>query len=295
MIQEKDKFTIEMLNPLGRSSFLKLPLSRRADEDLDKAAAMIRALRQHLDSDDPLRLLIPQTLTVFEFEGRRGWLENGCVGKPLAEIKEPGDALAAFEHACTLIRALKNVNADALPPLLIDHGEELRSHLANRIQGAPDILRDAFQTILLGLRRFDGDVHLRKGDMTLSNILVEGREVKGLIDWDDCGLTRQPLADLADLVLSWTWRKEGMSRAQAIAWLLGPTTQVLTSGFDLDRLLDLAGGDRRSFQLAVLQSWLDHAHNELIHPRASGRPDRIRTLLIEPLAILEPLLPCLLD
>ncbi len=288
-VQEKDKITVEMACDDGGRSFLKLPLSNLATVGLDQAADMLGFLGD-LGGDHPLTAVCPPRPERIEAAGLHGWLEHGRPGIPLADRRTGDRGLRALGEAAALVGRMKDLRPSLPSNPAPDRADVLPAHLLDLAAGFDADARDVLQRILDALDRRRDGVHLRKGDMTLGNILVEDDAVTGLIDWDDCGLTHRPLADLADLVLSWTWRREGMPRAETMAWLLDPDGGRLDSGFDLDELLKRADGDREEFSLSLLQSWLDHAHVELLHPRSRARAGRAESLLLAPLRAVAPVL-----
>ena len=112
---------------------------------------------------------------------------------------------------------------------------------------------------------------------------MDGR-ITGLIDWDEGGLTRRPLANLADLLFSWLWQKEGLSRARSLPAMVTGDLPRLRGGLDPWELVARCGGDRAALADAALESWSDHVVHELKHPRSLGDHARVVKLVREPLA-----------
>jgi len=282
LLQDKGKLTVR-LRAADHDAYLKLARTRRAAADLDNGAAVLDRLQHGLPADHPLRPLLPHIVRRCEQDGAPAWLEHGCHGTPLAD-REDDDALPGLlRRTADLVAGLADLPAAALPDPDPRAAADKLAFLAGLARALGPDVEAACARVLPLLADGDGPWRLRKGDFSLSNVLSEGDRITGLIDWDESGLTRRPLANLADLLFSWLWQKEGLARARSLPLMLGGELPARSGGVDLREWVGRCGGDRRGLALGALESWSDHAYHELKHPRSLGDRGRVDRLFREPL------------
>ncbi|MBK7703389.1 MAG: methyltransferase domain-containing protein [bacterium] len=271
----------------GRAWIAKVPLRDDISSAMRHGQGVLVSLLANLPADDRLRRLLPAQALDVEQRGLRLHLERLCDGRPWAASRPAPGLLRAgivgvMEHLTDLDPTVCGLDDrhDSLPRALDD--------LAGLVEpaDAPTLRRAA---ALLERGRAPR-LHLRKGDLSLSNVFLEGGRICGLIDWDETGVTRHPLAPLGDLLFSWLWQLEGWSRARSLATLASGRIAELPPDLDVPGLL--AALDRGPDDLArgALTSWLEHAYHELQHPVFRCREDRIDALLVQPCRALAPVL-----
>jgi len=284
LLQDKGKLTVR-IRSAGDDTFLKLARTRFAVADLDNGAAVLDRLHEGLPPDHPLQPLLPCILERVEQDGALAWLERGCRGVPLADREDADELPGLLSAAVDVVAALTDLPAGALPqpdPSTAGHKRIFLVALARAL--GEDCERDLARVLPRLEAPADGPWFLRKGDFSLSNVLSEGDRITGLIDWDEGGLTRRPLANLADLLFSWLWQKEGLSRARSLPAMVTGDLPRLRGGLDPWELVARCGGDRAALADAALESWSDHVVHELKHPRSLGDHARVVKLVREPLA-----------
>lgn len=282
LIQDKGKLTLR-LRADGEDAFLKLAKTRQAAHDLANAAATLDRLHAHLAPDHVLRPVLPRILAHHDLDGAHAWLESACAGTPLADLEDAASLPALMERTADLLAAIA-----ALPPDLVPPGppaaaaakDEFLRDLAAALGDREAAVYDRVAAVLVAC---ESTPRLRKGDFSLSNVLARDGRITGLIDWDESGVTRRPLSNLADLLFSWLWQREGLPRSRSLQAMVSGELPPLSLGLDPWRLVERVGGDRRTLAFGALESWTDHVYHELKHPRTLRKPGRVRSLFGGPL------------
>ena len=274
----------------GRGWIVKVPLNDDVAAAMRHGQRALTSVRAHLAAEAPLRRLLPAQAADVEHRGLRLHLESYCTGRPWAADREaPPPAAAGIAPVLKDLLDLDPASCglddshDILPRAEADLAVLLSRH-------APDLaptLRDAIARLDAGR---SPHLHLRKGDLSLSNVFLEGGRISGLIDWDETGATRQPLAPLADLLFSWLWQREGWSRTRSLVTLAGGRTETLPASLGVVEILASLGYGPDDLARGALCSWIEHAYHELQHPVFRCREDRVAALLVEPCRALGPVL-----
>jgi len=280
--QEKGKLTTFIPSDLGPGALLKAPLTDFSTSSLSRADTILTSLDTTLPAKSPLRKFLPRVIDRIDVEGQTAWVESKIPGAPLSTVSSKTTQLRVLDECAEIIRELANTEQ---PPNIGWSDEQERDiHLSSLAGNAGAETADALARVL-ALLRSQNRSYLRKGDMTMSNVLVMNDHVSGLIDWDESGHSSWPLAPLADLILSWTWQREGLHRHQGLALLLSGDSKPLASGLDIRHLLEMTGFDWPELAFGSLCSTLDHAHHELKYLGANHRKSRVLSLLVKPLAV----------
>jgi SAM-dependent methyltransferase len=280
-VQRKGKL-VSVLSRDGRPAWIvKIPLRPQLRAGIENARRVLTRLSAGLSPGDPLAGLLPGDFARLEFEGLPLYVESACAGEPWARRRRPA-RLDDTDLPDVLARLL---DLDAAGLDLPDDGRERKLvHLSGLLAlHAPELVpvMAAVGEKLAAAER-GRPRKLRKGDMTLSNVLLRGGRVSGLIDWDESEASRLPVAAYADLIFSWLWQREGLRRAESLARLLGGGIATLPPALGVRGILSRLGCDAADLATGAVVSWLDHAHHELVHPVYRYQPDRIRGLLLDP-------------
>ncbi|MDO9171687.1 MAG: methyltransferase domain-containing protein, partial [bacterium] len=221
----------------GRGWITKVPLNDDVAAAMRHGQRALMSVRAQLAADAPLRRLLPAQAADVEYRGLLLHLESYCTGRPWAEDRNaPPPAAAGIAPVLKDLLDLDPASCglddghDVLPQAEADLSALLQRH-------DPDLaptLRDAITRLDAGR---SPQLHLRKGDLSLSNVFLEGGRVSGLIDWDETGATRQPLAPLADLFFSWLWQRGGWSRTRSLVALAGGRIEALPASLGVAELL----------------------------------------------------------
>lgn len=262
---------------------IKIPLNPEIQAGMDVSQRILTRLTADLSPDNPLYGLLPGHLARLDHGGNRLYLESACRGRPWSDIRDqrPGPGKTNLADVLAQLGALDAADF-GFGPQDDRRSERLTHHAELLTRQAPE-LTDILQIVRDRLAAYDdAPLRLRKGDMTLGNVFLDGRRISGLIDWDETEATRLPLAAYADLLFSWLWRVEHLSRAEGLALLVSEDIGRLPAALAVPETLARLGADRRELADAALCSWLDHTYHELKHPVFRYQPERLRGLLIEP-------------
>ena len=273
---------VSILSRAKRAAWVvKIPLRPEIREDMERAGRVLDDLSARLPGDDLLAGLLPRDLRRIDYEGMPLYVESACAGRPWAAYRKRPPRVRDTDLPEVLARLLELDAAPSTPPgVPAEKAALLSDLLARHAPGLTGVL-DTVATRLddAGSGR---PAMLRKGDLTLSNVFLDGARVSGLIDWDETESSRLPLSAYADLVFSWLWQFGGVRRADGLALCAGGALDDMPRALDVRETLARLGGDAEAFATAALASWLDHAYHELKHPVFGHQPDRLRGLLIEP-------------
>lgn len=292
-IDTSAKAKVSVSTAEGRDPVIvKIPLSPAAAAGLERNRLTLNRLDQTLPQDAPLRPLLPRPLLAGDHDGTAFTVETRLPGKPWSDADRGAPEAGTCDRILRLTRmifsALPETAVAAFPASVGGIDADTLGELAARsdpgLADAPALVADFLAANPLG------GPGLCKGDFTLSNILLRpGREICGLIDWDDSVLTGFPLQGLADFLFSWLWRR-GFSRADSLEILLSAEPVPGLPDSDLERALEEAGAGRRELALAALSSWIDHLCQEMRHQPEFFDPGRVERLLVEPCRTVAPLL-----
>ena len=264
---------------------IKMPLLPETRDGMETAHAVLTRLEEALPADHPLAGRLPGGLMRFEHRGVPLFVESICEGRswggrrPLLQ----GVAETDFPDVIAALEALDPVALEL--PLPEPRPREKIILLSSLLASAAPELIDVLSAVADRLEAAGAGrpLRLRKGDLTLSNVFLDGSRVSGLIDWDDTETCRIPLTAYADLVFSWLWQREGLSRAKSLARIVGGDLAGLPAALGVADVLARTRRDETDLVDAALASWLDHAYQELRHPVFRYQASRVRGLLVGPL------------
>ncbi|MBU1074070.1 methyltransferase domain-containing protein, partial [bacterium] len=208
-VQRKGKLVSVLSRDKRPAWIVKIPLRPETRAGIENARRVLSGLSAHLAADDILTDLLPGNLTRLDFEGMPLYVESVCRGKSWAGHRKRLPHVQDTDLQEVLVRLLQ-LDADDLG--LPDASGALSRKLVH-LSGllalhAPELI-DVMAAVgeKLDAAGRGRPWKLRKGDMTLSNIFLDGGRISGLIDWDESEASRLPLAAYADLLFSWLWQR----------------------------------------------------------------------------------------
>lgn len=268
---------------------VKVPLHPEALAGLETAHGVLSALEDALPVDHPLSSLLPRELARLEHGGVPLFVESMCPGRAWGGLRPPRHGVTDTDFP-EILAALIDLDPEALGlPLsgaaIPDKAVFLSGLLMRTAPELVGVMSEVGRR--LEAAAAGRPLRLRKGDLTLNNVFLEGRRVSGLIDWDDTELCRLPLSACAVLIFSWLWQREGLRRADSLARLAVGDITGLPAELGVPETLARLGRSVDDLAVGALASWFDHAYQELKHPVFRFQPARVRGLLVEPLAGLD--------
>jgi len=278
----KSKLTVVMSRGEHPEWIVKIPLNPQCRAGVENSDRVVRSLSKSLTPDDVLAGLLPDPVERLEFEGTPLFVESICRGRPWA-AGDPGRPRVLDTDLPTVLTRLMETEAPLLADTMTNPNDKIEPLITLLETHAPElgrVMRRVGERLTTSAR--GRPARLRKGDMTLSNIFLAGREVSGLIDWDETEISPFPLAAYGDLLFSWLWQCEGMRRSDSLVILAGGDLDRLPPSLAVPDTLAELGVDTDELATAALASWVDHAHHELKHPIFRYRPDRVKSLLVGP-------------
>jgi aminoglycoside phosphotransferase (APT) family kinase protein len=242
---------------------VKMPCTAEAQESLRRQADVLAVLHRD-DRLDGWRAVVPRVVGRGEVNGRPYWVEEALPGMPAARMVRRGRAPELLELATQLIGELHDRTSELLPPdastvaAWVDTPVKgLQAFCATRPRWRPYLealgrLRDELWESLTGRPTRTCWIH---GDFWPGNLLVQGSDVTGVVDWDRASAFGLPLHDLVHLrVLARRLAtREELGDVVVHALRDGPATAL---GVPADRVAQWFGG--LPGRPAVLLYWLRH-------------------------------------
>ncbi len=229
---------------------VKIPTTHLSENKMYHAHNVLEQIHSVLPAGR-LKSIFPKPKSVIENECGTAFVESTLPGFSLANLRDqiPTKLLAEAEVLASELFAIK------LPELPNPDFSLLVSSMAKH---NPDLL-PVLEKILA---QFDGkkNTFLHMGDFTLSNILTDGKQITGLVDWDDAVSSPERLSNQADFLFSKTWHYKKGNRTSALEEIYSSNSDMYSS---------------------CIFSCLSHAKNELQFDES-----RVENLLIEPCKII---------
>jgi len=229
---------------------VKIPTTHLSENKMYHAYNVLKQMHSLLPVGK-LKSIFPEPKIIIENECGIAFVESTMPGFPVAELKDQLSAELIVEIN-SLAEELSTIQLPALPDpdfsLLVSY---MTKH-------SPDLLP------VLGkiLAQFDGkeNAFLHMGDFTLSNILTDGKQITGLVDWDDTVSSPERLSNQADFYFSKAWHHGTGNRTSTLEEIISVNPDMYSS---------------------CIFSCLSHAKNELQFDKS-----RVESLLIEPCKII---------
>jgi SAM-dependent methyltransferase/aminoglycoside phosphotransferase len=264
----KGKLSLTMTRRDGSGGWLlKVPVSPLAGSSCERhfqALEQLRAAAARSPDLAPLLQLLPEPAARGTLDGQSWFAESLCAGQPWSDTVDEQDDPALWNDLQRCLRLLGRLpmapHSAEQELALFDEklgllGEQAGVETAQR-RGL-EKLREVFgAAVNAGTSRS----LLRKGDCTMSNVMVSKGRISGLIDFDEWGTSRDPLVDTADFLLSWWRHRRKLFWIDGLA-LLGATESLTReNGLPLQPLLTDIGATPGALARSALRAWLDHAY-----------------------------------
>jgi hypothetical protein len=237
----KGKLTLTLAGG-ERPLLVKVPLTPLAEENCRRNHQALELV--HGCGLAALGRLTPRPVKHGTLDRQPWFAETICEGRPWAETDRRHDPAVKQQIDGTL-QLLRQV------PVETETGSAVG--LLASLHELDERQRGVLQRVDRRFRREAATPCLRKGDFSLSNVMVSDGSVSGLIDFDEWGVSPTPLADAADLELSRLRHREG------VFWVEGLTR--------------LWNDDESGLGIGAVAAWLGHAGHgcRLLHHRLNRR------------------------
>jgi hypothetical protein len=229
---------------------IKIPMTHMSENKMYHAHNVLKQIHSLLPSGK-LKSMFPKPTCIIENECGVALVESTLPGFPVAELREQLsteliseiDSLAT-EFSTIQLPDLPNPDFSLLVSSMKEHSPNLLPVL-NKILSGFDSMENRF---------------LHMGDFTLSNILTDGKQITGLVDWDDAVSSPERLSNQADFHFSKAWHHGAGNRTSTLEEIFSVYPDMYSS---------------------CIFSCLSHAKNELQFDKS-----RVESLLIEPCKII---------
>jgi hypothetical protein len=229
---------------------IKIPTTHLSENKMYHAHNVLEQIHSLLPAGK-LKSIFPEPKSIIKNECGVAFVESTLPGFPVAELREQLstelvseiDSLAT-EFSIIRLPALPDPDFSLLISSMKEHSPDLLPVL-NKILSSFDSKENTF---------------LHMGDFTLSNILTDGKQITGLVDWDDAVSSPECFSNQADFHFSKTWHHKTGNRISALEEMFSVNPDMYSS---------------------CIFSCLTHAKNELQFDES-----RVESLLIEPCKII---------
>jgi hypothetical protein len=229
---------------------IKIPTTHLSENKMYHAHNVLKQIHSLLPAGK-LKSIFPEPKSVIENEYGIAFVESTLPGFPLADLRDQLSA-TILDEVDKLATELSTIKLPALP------NPDFSLLVSSMAAHSPDLLPVLEKILAL----FDGkeNTFLYMGDFTLSNILTDGKQITGLVDWDDAVLSPDHASNQADFLFSRTWHHKTGNRVSALEEVFSVNPDMYSS---------------------CIFSCLSHAKNELQFDKS-----RVESLLIEPCKII---------
>ena len=130
------------------------------------------------------------------------------------------------------------------------------------------------------------NVMLRKGDFTVSNVMVKDDALSGIIDLDEWGRTRLLLANFTDFTFSLARYLKQLSFSKTMSLLLNGSYSRLPAELRIHATISKLGASKRDMDAAAVASWINHAYYGMQVPSSRLNRRTVNQIVIEVLDLL---------
>ena len=183
----------------------KVPTTAAAADAVEAEARLLA----DLDGLGPtLAATIPRVVDMVEFEGRPGLVMTAVDGLPMKtsylrwrHTAAPARVAADFDAIERWTAELHHRTAGPSAPLEME--ADVASRLSSRFHDVPGLRDDLGRLgeICARLRRYATPRTAVHGDLWLGNVLLDGRRVSGVVDWEGGTASGEPVRDLVRFAL----------------------------------------------------------------------------------------------
>lgn len=292
-VNRKGKFVValDIQKPEARRVTLKIPLTENAKQHLQHNHAGLLYLQQAMISSDKTRLStssFPYPICSGHFQNIPYYVESFIQGKPFTKSGDKNTMHQIVRQIEHKLIALRNIPfPQDLKPAHTMLEQQVNAIRAYILEETPSLLEKFDQIarpILQGEREANATGHFFfKSDFSISNTLVEGDTVTGLIDFDFWGVSHNKLIDYADFVFSFTRNFYNHDYADCLVMINSSALSSIGQFLNIEETIAELGGTVKEFKEASVIAWLNSVCHILEFERTRRNNKRIELVLINPI------------
>ncbi len=262
----KEKLTIFVEKISDKEMFyvIKVPITPKVEEPIVNNFRYLQILQDKIKDRETfvyLSKVLPKPILASEYNGQKYFVETGCGGVTLKTNHSlDSDAL---KELSLIFKEFNEINFEQIEnSVLIDEYKNKFNYLEKFLQ--TDLQKSVFEkitsNILYSLSKVDRQLYLRKADFSMSNILVDGLRVSGIIDFDETSLSPFKSKNFSEFLLSYSRYRNNIFWSEAIVMILDKKLDKFSSKLHIEKTLELLDSDLDELGITVQLSWLNHVY-----------------------------------
>ncbi len=295
MVNRKGKLLISLRSPRKEVPrvIVKVPFTPRAWKNCwrnNEGLSVFASAHENTGEDSRLCRL-PE----FVYEGHLGkqWycVETCLPGSPWDPTQSPKLSDSLCKEVIDSLVALSHLDVGEYP--IEEEVAEYRHRLTTltgmtQNSGRYDSLIDKLTGMIENtLNEHPHNVMLRKGDFTVSNVMVQNDSLAGIIDLDEWGRTRLLLANFSDFTFSLARYLKQLSFSKTMSLLLNGSYSRLPSELRIHATMSKLDAGKRDMDSAAVASWINHAYFGMQVPSNRLNRKMVDQMVVEVLDLLD--------
>ncbi len=261
---QKEKLTIFVEEIKKKEIFyvIKVPITKKVEEPLINNFKYLQMLQDKIKDRKTfvyLSKILPKPILASEYNGQKYFVETGCVGVTLkGNHSIDSDALKELP---LIFKEFNQIHFEQTKnSILLNEYKDKFNYLKLFLQ--TDLQKNVYEkitsNILHSLSKVDKQLYLRKSDFSMSNILVDGLRVSGIIDFDETSLSPCKSKNFSEFLLSYSRYRNNIFWSDAIIAILDKKLDNFSSKLNIEKTLELLDTDLDELGVSMQLSWLNH-------------------------------------
>ncbi len=262
--KEKLSIFIEEKNNSENFYIIKVPMTKRTVGLFGNNFRYLQTLQDKIKQNNSFEYLpniLPKPICTGEYNGQKYFVETGSPGSPLKD--KPALDMEVMRE---LPHIFKEFN-------LIDFDQNKKEELILEYSGKFKFLETLLKTneqkeiftrvknrIIDSIEHADSKLYLRKSDFSMSNILVNGLQISGIIDFDETSLSPYKSKNLAEFILSYCRYRQNILWADVINALQNKEMSAFPKILKMEKCLEFLDSGIEELTKSVRLAWLNHVY-----------------------------------
>ncbi len=262
--KEKLSIFVEERNNKNNFYVIKVPITFETSKSIENNYAYLQSLHkniEHNNSFEYLSKIVPCPILASQYNGQKYFVESGRLGIALKDNSAlDNEALRELPY---IFKELNKITFDEFQKdiLLTEYDKKFRfleSLLHTKEQ--KEKLSRIKNKIIESIGNAGNILYLRKSDFSMSNILVDGLHVSGIIDFDETSLSPYKSKNFAEFILSYSRYRQKIFWSEAINAIQKKKIDIFSPALQIEKNLEFLNTNIDELALAVQLAWLNHVY-----------------------------------